>query len=287
MRRREFSPGRFYGFGILLLVASLTSIHFDGSDNRLSGVRSLVGSFVFPLQELLQSWGGNLRTSFVVVSDSGELLEENQALRHELAEHANEAARYERLDSENARLRNLLGLSEERKDLRLKLSRIVRRSTSRYFRVMALELEADSGFEVGMPVLAAGGVVGQIRAIDEGGPEVLLMTDPRSAVDVILETSETRGVAVGSGDEESYIVHLQYPDKTEVARVGERVTTTGRDGRFPKGLVVGTVKSVRGAAGREIAIEPTARLESIEYVHVVLGTTGLTEDGSRYLEAKK
>ena len=86
---------------------------------------------------------------------------------------------------------------------------------------MALALEADSGFEVGMPVLAAGGVVGQIRAIDDGGPEVLLMTDPRSAVDVILETSETRGVAVGSGDEESYIVHLQYPDKTEVARASD------------------------------------------------------------------
>jgi len=287
MRRREFSPGRFYSLGAFLLIASLVFVHFDGSTHQFSNIRSVTGIVVYPIQSALQRQGSEVQSIFHTVSDSGELLEENQALRQTIAEYANEAARYERLNAENSRLRNLLGLAETRKDLRLKIVKIVRRSTSRYFRILSLELEPESGLEIGMPVLAAGGLVGQIRAVDGERPEVLLMTDPRSAVDVILETSQTRGVAVGSGDEESYVVHLQYPDKTEVARVGERVLTTGRDGRFPKGLTVGTVKSVRGAAGREIAIEPTVLLENIEYVHVVLGTTGLTEDGSGYVEAKK
>ena len=140
---------------------------------------------------------------------------------------------------------------------------------------------------VGMPVIASGGLVGQIRDIVNGKPQVLLVTDARSAVDVILETSRTRGIAVGSGDQRTYRTELKYVDRSESAIDGERVLTTGDDERFNEGLYVGTVRLDPKAPRRQITVLPAVRFEELDLVYIVLGTTGLTPDGRRYKGRKR
>ena len=130
-----------------------------------------------------------------------------------------------------------------------------------------------------MSVIASGGLVGQIRAIVNEKPEVLLVTDARSAVDVVLEKSRTRGIAVGSGDQRTYRAELKYVDRAESAQDGERVLTTGDDGRFQAGLLLGTVRLDPRAPRRQISVIPAVHFEALDLVYVVLGETGLEPDG--------
>jgi rod shape-determining protein MreC len=53
---------------------------------------------------------------------------------------------------------------------------------------------------------------------------------------------------------------------------GERVTTSGQDGIFPAGFLVGTVASVTNAGGlnREIRIRPATDFSFVDIVLVVL-----------------
>jgi rod shape-determining protein MreC len=66
---------------------------------------------------------------------------------------------------------------------------------------------------------------------------------------------------------------LKYvPDKMEVA-TGDVVVTSGLDRIYPKGLVVGRVRSVSRGTGlfKEILVEPSARFDQAEEVLVVKG----------------
>ena len=134
----------------------------------------------------------------------------------------------------------------------------------------------------GQPVLAPGGLVGQIRTVSGTHAEVLLVTDPRSSVDVMLETSRVRGVAVGTGEPDRYAARLEYLERSEQTVRDERVLTTGDDGRYPRGLVVGRVTSVKSQPHglfQNAEVEPLADLSGLDEVFIVIGPTGLTSDG--------
>jgi rod shape-determining protein MreC len=64
--------------------------------------------------------------------------------------------------------------------------------------------------------------------------------------------------------------------------VGERVLTSGLDGIFPRGFVIGTVvRAVRGSGEySEVAIQPAVDFSSLHVVLVLLTRPGVVEGGS-------
>ena len=215
-----------------------------------------------------------------------DLREEHAALRAELKQLKGNLSEVDDLRAENERLRGLLQLGDRRKDLRLRAARVVSRTTSAYFRVIRITLEVSGeGVEIeeGMPVIAEGGVVGQVRTVMGDRAEVMLITDPRSAIDVVLEKSKARGIAVGTGESDRYAARLEYLERNIETVPGERVMTTGDDGRYPRGLVVGEVADInrtRHGMFQEAIARPLADLSDLDEVFVVLGPSGLTADGS-------
>ena len=71
----------------------------------------------------------------------------------------------------------------------------------------------------------------------------------------------------GTGD-----LILKYVSERDDVAVGDVVVTSGFDGIYPKGLVVGRVSYVGEGSGllKEIRVEPSARFERLEEVLVVL-----------------
>ncbi|MEK7228952.1 MAG: rod shape-determining protein MreC, partial [Candidatus Binatota bacterium] len=86
------------------------------------------------------------------------------------------------------------------------------------------------------------GVVGQVVAVTSRSAKVLLVTDPHSGVDVIVQRSRARGIVSGSLDSAPI---MKYVKRSEDIQEGDRLITSGLDGTFPKGLLVGTVAKVR------------------------------------------
>ncbi len=76
-------------------------------------------------------------------------------------------------------------------------------------------------------------------------------------------------MVVGGGDDK---LELAYVSEISDIVVGDLVVTSGIDGIFPKGFVIGKVESVekQGSSYKRIVVRPSVDFSSLEEVLVVL-----------------
>jgi rod shape-determining protein MreC len=166
------------------------------------------------------------------------------------------------LRAENARLKErdvvLSGLEEENRKLlatlelkgRLSGNGIAARVTASpsvaTFRVITVNRGSDDGVRRRAPVVSADGLVGQVSRVFPGSSQVLLITDPTSAVDGRLEPSGSRGLVVGKSlklglKRDLYISAFEYLSQSTDIAEGALVVTSGMDGVYPPGIPIGRV----------------------------------------------
>ena len=127
----------------------------------------------------------------------------------------------------------------------------------------------DDGIEPDMAVIGIKGVVGRVIApVARNAATVQLLGDPYAGVAVTFERAAAGGVAVGDGTAR---LRSKYVPVLAVVQAGERVMTSGQDGVFPPGFLVGTVDAVAGqGADREISIRPAVDFSHVDVVLILL-----------------
>jgi rod shape-determining protein MreC len=98
---------------------------------------------------------------------------------------------------------------------------------------------------------------------------VLLIIDPSSSVNAVIQRSRATGVVDGrlSGD----LVMRFVPQEDQIA-VGDIVLTSGLGGNFPKRLVIGQVTAVRQRdfeLFQQAAVRPSVDFNRLEVVMVI------------------
>jgi rod shape-determining protein MreC len=166
---------------------------------------------------------------------------ENEKLRQRIQ--TLEVERNQWLEAE-ATNRRLQGLLEFRSHLPVGsvTASIIANSASTWFQSCLLDKGSADGVRKGMAVVTPLGVVGQVVSVTARSAKVLLLTDPNSGVDVLVQRTRTRGIV--SGSLENGII-LKYVKRSEDIQIGDRLITSGLDGIFPKGVMVGTVIKAR------------------------------------------
>lgn len=202
---------------------------------------------------------------------------ENERLQARITELEAERDRLLEVEATNRRLRDLLDFRSQLPAGSLTAA-VIANSASTWFHSFVLNKGSADGVVRGMAVVSPEGVVGQVVAAASSSSKVLLITDPHSGVDVIDQRSRARGIVSGSIDSGPV---LKYAKRSEDVREGDRLITSGLDGIFPKGLLVGTVTKVRKKSFGlfqyvevELAVDPS----EIEEVLVVSApATGATK----------
>ena len=129
---------------------------------------------------------------------------------------------------------------------------------------------SNQGIKVEMPVLQADNVVGQVIAVSLNSSKALLITDPSSAVDSIVQNSRVRGTVRGM--QRNNLCDLQYVLPEDEVKVGDRLITAGMDKIFPKGLLIGIVNSIEkdtGSMFQKVHIKPSVDFSKLENVLIV------------------
>jgi rod shape-determining protein MreC len=193
---------------------------------------------------------------------------ENDQLKQQLA-----AAQVE-LQEQRAladRSRGLEKLLEMRENVPLKTTAadVIGAAAIPDFRTVTIDKGTHDGLRGDMAVIAPAGVVGRIVIPSRRSAKVQLLIDRNAAAGAIIERSRAQGVVVGSGDDR---LQLDYVSEVSDIAVGDTVVTSGIDGIYPKGFLIGHVETVERSGGgyKRIIVKPTVDFKSIEEVLVVL-----------------
>jgi rod shape-determining protein MreC len=259
---------------VLLMGAALllVSAHLLWSgvrpDQRAARPRGIVMAALAPVQvaaaRLASGAGG-------IVHDYLDLVgarQENVRLRAALAREQTQQARLAELEVENRHLSDLLELKQALA-LKAAAANVIGADASGLARSVVLQGGADEGFAPGMAVLSTAGVVGKIIAVGPSSSRVLLIDDHNSALDAFDQRSRVRGIIAGVVDDG---LVMKYVDRSEDVNPGDTIVTSGLDGIFPRGLLVGEVTAVRREGPGlflTVEVEPAADFHNLEQVLVV------------------
>lgn len=203
---------------------------------------------------------------------------ENEALRRELANSQVEVQRQRALADRTRSLETILGLSNSI-ELQTSAAQIIGAAASPDFRTVTIDKGSVQQLRADMAVLAPTGVVGRVVIAGPRASRVQLLVDRNAAAGALIERSRAQGVVVGAGDDR---LRLDYVSETQDVAVGDTVVTSGIDGIYPKGFVIGRVESVdkNGVAYRSIGIRPAVDFSTLEDVLVVLTPSPAQQAGA-------
>lgn len=145
-------------------------------------------------------------------------------------------------------------------------------SPTNFSATVTIDKGQDEGVMDGMPVVADGGLAGRVIAASAHSSLVRLLTDTGSVVGATFASGQTSVLISGQGLNNPLNV-TQIPVTASLG-VGSLLSTNGlQGGLFPPGLPVGRVTKLLinpGASSYSVSLAPTANLNNLAYVDVVL-----------------
>jgi len=197
---------------------------------------------------------------------------DNEVLRKRLAETEVALQQQRALADRSHLLENLLEL-RDRTTLKTTGAEIIAAGATPDFRTVTIDKGTREGLAADMAVIAPAGVVGRVVVPSASAAKVQLLVDRNAAAGAVIERRESRaqGVVVGTGDG---LLRMEYVSEIADIVVGDVVVTSGIDGIYPKGFVIGRVESVEktGSTFKTILVKPAVDFSSLEEVLVVLST---------------
>lgn len=234
-------------FLVLLILAALLCIipsvvYLTGSAGILrDGIRTVLG----PVESAL----GTVRDKFASVgqyfTDRDELQAEIDRLRGELAKKEEELYQANQYVEENKDLSAYLGLKEENPDFSFISADVSSFENAGYQTIYTLNRGRDAGIASDMPVLTDLGLVGYVSEVGKTWCHVTSIVDSNAAVGAIAGDDHELGIVVGDLSlREKGLCRMTRLSVETKLKEGDRVYTSGGNGIYPDGLLIGTVRSV-------------------------------------------
>jgi rod shape-determining protein MreC len=200
---------------------------------------------------------------------------ENAELKQQLVDAQIQLQQQRALADRSRGLDRLLEL-RERLTLNTVAAEVIASGATPDFRTLTIDKGTRQGLRPDMAVIAPAGVVGRVVVPSLRAAKVQLLIDRNAAAGALIERSRAQGVVVGAGDE---LLRLEYVSEIADVAVGDVVVTSGIDGIFPKGFIIGRVEALdrSGRAYRRIAVRPAVDFTSLEEVLVVVTPTPARE----------
>lgn len=260
-------------FAAAVIAVALAAMSIlSNTSSPLTNVAGIVASPFRSAYTAIATWFNDKQNYY---RDTTALEEENAALRKRIAE-MEEAVRQAESDSEeNKRLRELLNLREQRRDLSdMEAAYITEHNVTNWTSSLTLNKGTTHGVEVNDCVIdETGALVGIISESGTNWSTVLTLVDTDISLGAQVFRTKDLGLAQGDfslmGEER---LRLNYLPADCQLLGGDLVVTSGLGGYYPSGLVIGSVEEVQvddsGAASYAI-LAPSVDFASLTEVFVI------------------
>lgn len=226
---------------IFLVILSFVMLINDQKSNYLAIFRNSIAIAVYPLQSLVVM-PSNLFVWINKNFSSREALTlENKILLNQQNINKTTLQRYQSLEQENSRLREILNAAT-RLEYKVEIARIISANINPYRHTIVINKGNKDGIHAGQVIVDADGVMGQILNTNFLTSEAILISDADHALPVQINRNGLRTILLGSG---SYTnLNAPYIPNNADIKIGDLLVTSGLGGKFPAGYPVGTINSI-------------------------------------------
>lgn len=240
-----------------------------------SPVVNLAGILSTPFRAgytVIATWFNDLQNYY---KDTTDLQAENAALRRQIAE-MEETIRQAQADvEENKKLRDLLDLTRQRRDLTdFEAAMVTEHAVTNWTSSLTLNKGTSLGIEVGDCVIDERGfLVGVISQAGTNWSTVLTLVDSDTSLGAQVFRTKDLGVAQGNfALMRENRMRLDYLPTDCRLLSGDLVVTSGLNNYYPSGLVIGSVEEVQvddsGAASYAVLV-PAVDFDALTEVFVI------------------
>ncbi|MCU0907450.1 MAG: rod shape-determining protein MreC [Rhodobacteraceae bacterium] len=185
------------------------------------------------------------------------LHQQNQELRRELRQMRAWREAALQLEQRNARLMDLNAVQID-PELTFVTGVVLADSGSPFRQSVLLNVGARDGILDGWATVDGLGLVGRISGVGQTTSRVVLLTDTASRVPVTIQPSGQRAILTG---DTGPLPLLEFIERPEDVRPGDRVVSSGDGGLFPAGVLVGQVAAGSDRRPRVALAADYARLD--------------------------
>lgn len=262
---------------ILLAIATAVSVilsvmtYFSTTSAVLPNVAGVIAepfrAAGAALTETIVQWKGYL-------FEYDKLKEENEQLKLKIAEMESDVRQAQADREENARLRALADLREQRRELSFESAHILEQDASNWSSMLTINKGTLQGIETGDCVVTeSGSLVGVISEAGLTWSRVRTILDSESSIGALVFRSGASAVAQGdfslmSGGRLSLAYLGTNPDLVS----GDLIMTSGLGEYYPPRLVIGYVEEIRpgdDGMSQVAVVRPEADISSLVQVFVV------------------
>lgn len=271
-RRRGVLYAVLMAAGLLLLALSSTP--------PMHELQRGIGFAMAPIQRALSGATRGVTSIVGALAEIDQLRRDNAALQESNQQLEVENRQLEEIKVQNQQLSQLLQVRGSL-DYHTVAATVISRQVSQYERIVTVDQGSDRGIREGDVVVAGGAALaGRVVFVGPDFSRILLISDTRSTVIGLVESSRTTGDVIGQLGGSLVMENIA---STERVNLDDLVVTAGIDlgtgirSPFPKGLIIGRIVDVQrdpNAVVQTAFVEPAADLDKLEYVLVITDYQG-------------
>jgi len=174
------------------------------------------------------------------------------------------------LKSENATLKEYVGLKDRYTDYNTVPANVINKDITNYNNIVIVNVGANDGIKPNMTVIAEQGLVGHVISVTDNTSKIQTILDTSNTVSATISTSRESVIARGNLGEKN-LKATYIPTDAELIE-GDTLETSGLGGIYPKGIHIGTIEKIyqtKNITDRYITVKPAVDFVKIETVLII------------------
>ena len=256
---------------IITVIILILIVIFSNGENNSNFFENAATNLVMPIQNGLTYLKNKISGNSTFFTDINNLQNENEELRQKNSELEQSLRELENIRTENETLKEYLNLTEKYGEYKTIPGYVINKDISNYSKTIVINIGSDDGVQENMTVIGDEGLVGHVVSVTNNTAKVQTIVDTASSISCSMSTTKDSIVCKGTLDGQSELRAMYIPTDANIIQ-GDSIETSGLGGIYPKGIHVGTVKSVtntQNITDRYALVETAVDFDKLDTVLVI------------------
>ena len=256
---------------IITIVVLILIVIFSNKEANTSFFENFANKLVMPIQNGLTYLKNKVSGNSSFFTDINNLKAENTDLKNQNSKLEQSLRELENIKTENETLKEYLGLTEKYGEYKTVPGYVIDKDISNYSKTIVINIGKNDGIEEGMTVIADEGLVGHVISVTDSTSKIQTIIDTASSVSCLMSTSKDSIVCKGTLESNSELKAMYISTDANLVQ-GDSVDTSGLGGVYPKGIHVGTIKSIvntKNITDRYAMVETAVDFNNLNTVLVI------------------